>query len=99
MTDERRVGGLLLTPCHACGFIIEGARDIEETRAAPSAGSLMICLACGALSMVDQSATLGLYMRPLTPDEHRRALSDGRVVRALSARAIAQARAGDAWDP
>jgi len=90
---------LLLTPCHACGFIIEGAGDVEDAGHTPSPGSLMICIACGALTVVDGSTALGLYMRPPTPDEHRRALTDARVVRALAARAILEARSGDQWDP
>lgn len=94
-----RVNGLHVTPCHTCGFIIEGAQALDETRPAPSRGSLMICIACGALSVVDESPALGLYMRAPTAVEHGRALADPDVVRVLAARAIIQRRAGEDWNP
>lgn len=92
------MSGFLLTPCHTCGFIVEDLTELTDGDRVPSVGSLMICLACGALSIVDEGA-LGLFLRPPTPDEHRRALADSRVVRALAARAIVQRRAGDDWNP
>lgn len=94
-------GAFLLTPCHGCGFVIEDMTEMTGGTRKPSIGSLMICIACGAISIVDDGA-LGLYMRPPTPDEHRRALADADVVRALSARAMLQRRtveAGEPWPP
>lgn len=87
-----------LSPCHACGFLASDLELIEELNrrggAPPSKGSLMVCIACGALSLVDESS-LGLYMRELTPEEGRRALADPRVVRVLTARAIVASRRGN----
>ena len=90
--------GFVLTPCYACGFIVENMSAVDERRGPPSPGSLMICIACGAISILDEGS-IGLFMRPPTPDEHRRALADPVVVRTLAARAILERRAGSEWEP
>ena len=86
-----------LPPCHACGYVQDAVSPADGGPGRPDAGSLIVCLACGTLAIVDDSATVGLYVRPLTPVEHRRALADPGVVRTLAVRAVMAQRAGEAW--
>lgn len=95
----KRVRGVWVIPCSSCGFMMEDASSLDEDGAAPSRGALMMCIACGALHLVDESDVIGLYMREPSADEYRRALGDPRVIRMLEVRAMLQRRAGGDWSP
>jgi len=90
------MNGLTMTPCPGCGYVPEEwtlAEDLKR-REAPGKGALMVCIACGALQLVDEGS-IGLYLRELTPQEHQTALADPRVMKVLAARAIVARRRGD----
>lgn len=87
-----------LPPCHSCGYLQDGISPAhDEGPEHPDVGALVVCIACGALAIVAGSEGVGLYVRPLTPVEHRQALADADVIRVLTARAVLQARAGGDW--
>lgn len=89
---------LALAACTACGYAPDAVSPSDEDsgdRVRP--GALLVCIGCGALSIVDGSEAVGLYLRDLTADEHRRALADPRVVQVLEARAVVARRAGPDW--
>jgi len=102
---RRRAREVNLPPCWSCGYVQDGMSPAKgggtPEDAEPEPGrSLVICLACGSLSMVDYAPSVGKYVRELTSEEYLRALSDPGVVMALEHRAIVVARARAAgWRP
>lgn len=78
-----------MTPCPACGYVIDAATLLTYGDARPAAGDLSLCLDCGALLVFD-GPDVG-SIRRITPDEEA-GMDDGNRLRVDRAQAIIRER-------
>lgn len=95
--SKRTARRLQVRACWRCGYDPDAVSPAWDQDAEPNPGALLVCIACGAMSLVDGTEALGLYLRHLTPEEHQRAMADPRVVHLLEARAVVAHRNRDQW--
>lgn len=82
--------------CPTCGYRMDAHSAIGGEDAVPAAGSLSVCIACGALAVFEP--VLGtLALRQPTHEETEAALADPVLVAAMFAQR--RARAADATWP
>lgn len=86
-TPERKAARRIhLPPCWSCGYVQDAISAADGGPPNPDRGSIVLCLACGALAVVDRGTFGRLYVRPMNPDEHDDAMRNPLVLRALTAR-------------